>query len=100
MEFIDRVVMMGLVEVPNEISKFQLYQAKHRPASWPYINPLQDVQADALKVDSGFTSRTAVVAERNDDENAIQVDQQRQADSIREAEFGLTDVGDGSGVDG
>lgn len=38
----------------------------HKPR-WPYIQPLQDAQADALRLESGLTSLRRVHAERGED---------------------------------
>lgn len=51
------------------------------PQAWPYINPVQDVQARETEVKAGFTSRTAIVAERGED--AEEIDRQQAADNTR-----------------
>jgi len=37
------------------------------PRGWGYVNPLQDVEADAKRVDNAFTTRTAVAADEGED---------------------------------
>jgi lambda family phage portal protein len=37
------------------------------PRGWGYVNPLQDVEADAKKVDNAFTTRSAVAADDGED---------------------------------
>lgn len=52
------------------------------PQAWPYINPLQDVQASAAAINAGIKSRTGVIAERGDDPERI--DAERLADALRD----------------
>ena len=40
---------------------------KWLPRGWGYVNPLQDVEADAKRVDNSFTTRTAVAADEGED---------------------------------
>lgn len=58
------------------------------PQGWAYIHPVQDVQAKQLEVESGFRSRSSVIAERGDDPE--KVDEERAADDEREDELGLS----------
>lgn len=37
------------------------------PRGWGYVNPLQDVEADAKRVDNAFSTRTAVAADEGED---------------------------------
>ncbi len=57
------------------------------PQGWAYIHPTQDVQAQQIAVESGFTSRTRVITERGDDPEEI--DQERAADDEREDTLGI-----------
>jgi lambda family phage portal protein len=52
------------------------------PQGWAYIHPTQDVQAQQIAVESGFTSRSRVITERGDDPEEI--DRERAADEDRE----------------
>jgi lambda family phage portal protein len=47
--------------------------ARHRwnPPRWPYIQPLQDAQADKLRIAAGLTSMRRVQAERGRDEDEV-----------------------------
>jgi len=63
------------------------------PQGWPYIHPVQDVQAAREAIRSGFTSRSAVVAEQGED--AEVVDAQQAADNERADELGLEYDSDG-----
>lgn len=65
-----------------------------RADGWPYLHALQDVQAKALQVRSGFTSRAAVVAEMGG-YDVEDLDAQNAEDAERAAALGLhfdTDV--------
>jgi lambda family phage portal protein len=59
------------------------------PQGWAYIHPTQDVQAQQMAEESGFTSRTRIITERGDDPEEI--DAERAADEAREAELGLAE---------
>lgn len=45
----------------------RLVDPKWLPRGWGYVNPLQDVEADAKRVDNGFSTRTAVAADEGED---------------------------------
>lgn len=49
---------------------------KWMPPKWPYIHPVQDVQAAKEAIRNGFTSRQSVVAENGEDAEAIDAEQQ------------------------
>jgi lambda family phage portal protein len=59
------------------------------PQGWAYIHPTQDVQAQQIAVESGFTSRSRVITERGDDPEEI--DRERAADEDREDALELGD---------
>lgn len=67
--------------------------AKWMPQSWPYINPVQDVDAQKAAVRAGFTTRSAVVSEYGEDAEAI--DQEQAADNERADDLGLRYDSDG-----
>ncbi len=87
--FIDMAVLAGALDAPGyEENREDFIAVEWRPDGWPYIHPLQDVQAKRLAVRSGFESRSAVVAERG--WNAEDVDRQNAEDKKRAKELGLT----------
>ncbi len=47
---------------PSRIEEFQK-AARFTGKRWPYVNPLQDAQADLLRIEAGLDSRQHVVAE-------------------------------------
>jgi lambda family phage portal protein len=70
-----------------------LLPVKWTPQAWPYINPVQDIQARREEVRAGFTSRTAVVSERGEDAEVI--DAENKADNDRADTLELTYESDG-----
>jgi len=87
--FVDMAVLAGALEAPEYATRRREYlKVEWRPQRWEYIHPVQDVQARQMEVDAGFTSRSAVVAERGD--SAEDVDQQNAEDQRRALGLGLT----------
>lgn len=62
-------------------------RAEWAPHGWSYIHPVQDPQGKQLEVESGFRSRSSVIAERGDDPDMV--DDERAADVKRETALGL-----------
>lgn len=86
--FIDHAVMVGKLSAPDYLEKRKQYQSvEWRPDGWPYIHPVQDVQAKILKVNAGFSSRSAEVAQEGWD--ASEVDQQNAEDNHRARDLDL-----------
>ena len=63
------------------------------PHGWPYINPVQDVEAAKAAVRSGFKTRAAVVSESGDDAEVI--DTEQATDNARADGLGLRYDSDG-----
>lgn len=63
------------------------------PQAFPYIHPVQDVEAQERRVRAGFTSRSAVVADQGEDAAAI--DAEQAADNERADALGLVYDSDG-----
>ncbi len=51
------------------------------PQRWPYMHPVQDVEAEQAEIRAGFTSRSAIVSEHGEDAEVIDADQ--AADNAR-----------------
>ena len=88
--WLDRVVLSGALGVPAAAYRRdpQPWAAvKWMPQGWPYIHPVQDVQAAQAAIKAGFTSRAAVVSEQGEDAEVIDAEQAQ--DNRRAAEFGL-----------
>lgn len=80
---------MVQVAILNGMTGLALAKVKvsWNPQSWPYINPLQDVETQVAEVAGGLSSRTRKIMERGDDPE--QVDAERSADAKREKALGI-----------
>lgn len=87
MRFVDYAVASGVLRVPKSVDDVDLRRIDWRPQRWEYINAKQDVDAQIAEIDSGLTSRQAVVAERGDDVEVV--DRQRADDQKRERTLGI-----------
>jgi lambda family phage portal protein len=67
LSFLRAALMRDAIEgvLPGDYAR--LTQARYLPRGWGYVNPLQDVEADAKRVDNSFTTRTAVAADEGED---------------------------------
>lgn len=100
----DAAVLAGKVTMAEANDVAMVEWAPH---GWAYIHPVQDPQGKALEVESGFRSRSSVIAERGDDPDTV--DAERAADKEREESLGLSlvpeqldpakDPGDTDGID-
>lgn len=63
------------------------------PQGWPYIHPLQDVEAKTKEVRAGFTSRSQVVSDQGED--AEEIDREQREDNTRADELQLRYDSDG-----
>jgi len=64
-----------------------------QPQGWPYIHPVQDVQAQKDANRGGFTSRSQIAAEQGEDSEVI--DAQQAVDNARADSLGLKYDSDG-----
>ncbi len=88
-EFVDRAIMSGEVKSPKIESNFGQYRCKHRGQAFAHIHPVQDIQANALDLAEGFTSRQKIVDNRNNGDTIEEIDRQRKEDNDREKKLGL-----------
>lgn len=93
--WMDRVFLSGALPIDDSylVDPSPWLAVKWQPQGWPYINPLQDVQANKEAVRSGFKSRRAVVGENGDDAELI--DAEQRDDNARADGFGLRYDSDG-----
>lgn len=93
--WLDRVFLSGALDLPLEfLDDPEPWAAvKWMPQGWPYLHPVQDVQAQSEAIRNGFTSRSAVVSEQGED--AEQIDAEQAADNERADELGLKYESDG-----
>lgn len=93
--WMDRAFLSGALPIPADYATNpEPYLAvKWVPQGWPYIHPVQDVQAGKEAVRSGFKSRAAVVSEAGEDVESI--DAEQAADNARADGLGLKYDSDG-----
>jgi capsid protein len=87
-EFVNRAILSQAITRPIEANNFNYLRCKHRTDAWDYIHPLQDIQAQALEVEKGFSSRQKIVDERSSD-TIEEIDNQRANDALRESTLNL-----------
>lgn len=86
--WMDRVWLSQALPIPDAyaVDPTPWLRVKWQPQGWPYLHPVQDVEAQVAAINAGFTSRSAVVSEQGDD--AEQIDQEQAADNDRADELG------------
>lgn len=90
-EFVDRAIMSGAIDVPADydVNHWRYFRAKFRPQAWEHIHPTQDVEAKLMAIEGGLTSRAKVVDEMSG-ESVEDIDQQRADDAAREQRLNLS----------
>lgn len=90
-----RAFISGALPIPNSYLQDPdpITSVKFIPQGWPYLHPVQDVEADQKAIRNGFTSRAAVVSERGEDVEDI--DQQQSDDNARADALKLQHDSDG-----
>lgn len=93
--WMDAAMFSGALDVPAGYftDRTPWTSVKWVPQGWPYLHPVQDVQAQSDAIRNGFTSRAAVVSEQGED--AEQIDREQAADNTRADELGLSYDSDG-----
>ena len=92
----DRAVLIGALPVsPDAYAKNPLayLKADWIPQGWPYIQPVQDIEAKRAAIRAGLTTRSAEVSEQGED--AEEIDAQQAADNARADGLGLSYDSDG-----
>ena len=85
---ITTAVRDGVLDIPDFFKNPRKYlKVKWLAPGWPYVNPLQEAQADNLAIRGGVTSRSRVAAKRGMDPRAL--DQEIKADNERADELKL-----------
>lgn len=88
-------ILSGKVKQP--ISRLdELIRAAHfHGKRWGYINPLQDAQADILRIEAGLTSRSRIIAESDRGGDVEQVDSEiasdKKVDEAHRLDFSSSD---------
>lgn len=79
-------IMAGVLDLPLSRYKEFCKSAVFHPKRWPYINPLQDVQADVIKLEVGLESRQGILANSEEGKTVEDIDsEQAVAKEIDEA---------------
>ncbi len=89
--WMDRVVLSGALAIPRAeyLRNPERWTAvKWTPPRVPYIQPVQDIEAQKAAIRSGLTSRSATVSEYGEDAEAI--DTEQAIDNQRADALGLT----------
>jgi len=93
--WLDRAFLSGALALPSSYLSEPGPWAAVRwiPQAWPYLHPVQDVEAKNKAIRSGLTTRAAEVSEQGEDAEAI--DAQQAADNARADELKLKYDSDG-----
>ncbi len=91
--WMEAAVLSGAIRLPAGMTTAEALRVKWVPQAWPYIHPVQDVDASVKEIRSGLTSRSAKVSERGED--AERIDAEQQADNARADELGVSYDSDG-----
>lgn len=63
-QLINVALAAGLLKVPADLDPFTLFDADYRGPAMPWIQPVQEANAELINVRAGFKSLTQVVRER------------------------------------
>lgn len=87
--FVDAVVLNGCCKIPFDYAAqpHAYKRATYHPHAWPYIHPVQDIQALKLAEEMGLDSMPAIQESRNKDPD--QVAKERKEHKERLADYGL-----------
>ncbi len=66
-QFLNAAYASGAISPPAGMDDRAARKVLWVPQAWPYLHPLQDVQANKMARDAGFTSSKQIIAERGDD---------------------------------
>lgn len=86
--FMPAAVLSGAIRLPGFAANPKpLMKVRWITPKWDWVDPLKDMQAEKLAVDSGFKSRSAVIESLGED--PVDVDNEIAADQAREQRLGL-----------
>lgn len=85
--WLDTAVAVGAITPPRGTAEHDLKRCIWIPQRWDYINPKQDIDAEAAEVAGGFASRASKIRARGD--NPDDVDRERATDQQREQRLGI-----------
>lgn len=78
--FVDASRLAGLLRVPVGVDMQSLYRPEIRPPNMPWIDPLKEIKAFQMMVESGFRSRHQIIRDLGSD--PATVDKQLEADPL------------------
>jgi capsid protein len=85
----DAAMLAGAIALPDYENRRREYlRTRWAPQGWAYIHPVQDVEAQAMRLKHGFTSRSEIVLREGYD--AEMIDEENAADREREKRLGLS----------
>lgn len=93
--WLDRGWLSGTLPLPADyiLNPAPYARVSWTPQAWPYLHPVQDIQAQKEAVRNGFTSRSAIVSEQGED--ADRIDLMQAEDNARADQLGLRYDSDG-----
>lgn len=93
--WMDRAVLSGALPAPASYwtNPEPWVAVDWKPQGWPYMNPMQDVQAAILEIRAGLASRASKVAERGDSSEAV--DHEQATDNTRADDLRIAYDSDG-----
>jgi lambda family phage portal protein len=94
--FMDRAILSGALRVPAAYwdNPLPWQRVEWLPPSWPYLNPVQDIEYRVAMVRAGFTSRSRAVKDLNSADAEV-IDAETAADKSRAEALGLAFDSDG-----
>jgi lambda family phage portal protein len=86
-EMVSAAIAAGLLRIPSDLDPYTLFDADFRGPAMPWIQPVQEANAELVNVRAGFKSLTQVVRERggNPWDTLEQIEEERR----EAAELGL-----------
>lgn len=98
--WMDRVFLSGALPIPvaYATNPEPWARVKWMPQGWPYLHPVQDVDAQQMAIRAGFTSRNSVVSEQGED--SAEIDAEQATDNARADGLKLHYDSDGRRPDG
>jgi len=82
--WVDAGILSGVLPAGEAV---QMKRTLWTPHGWPYIHPVQDIQADVLAINNGIMSRKEAVTKRGYDVEVV--DREIADDRAREQDLGL-----------
>lgn len=87
-QFLAATYLNGIVKPPAGMTEGQSMRVRWVPQAWPYMHPVQDVQAARMAREAGFKSSSQIISEAGDDIEQVYDEIQREGEM--EAERGLS----------